>query len=421
MQNFHAADACLGARLKHIVALAVILLGASSFIEAHPSQAKTPGSTYCFYKTCHRVKTITETRALVGLDHTLPASFYDDCKHDRYNPCGLTSSGEVFRANEPDNAASPIYPDGTKLLVWSPGSGQALVLRINNAGPYWGNRLLDVSRAAAHKLGFGDRGVASLNARVLEAPTKADATYRRNRSYERVEGDIGHFASLSAAHAAITSIQLASAAVLAPFNGRSLPAGIVNDDTTTSQPISVAAFIPAAKPAMKLFAEALADASQLVRWPVVHQPAAHDGGKKLIASANDGDDDAPAKLKRGESYSQRVTKDKSSANGSPRHAQASAGRRIEQAKTPVARQANIRVADLRRTTGVGGVKHIAAARKDVAVAQVVRPLPRREHDAPHDISMFSRYNPEAPQNRQTAIRSGSLLRTSSVAIRPAGA
>ena len=120
---------------------------ASALIAGY-ANAKTPGSTYCFYKTCHRVKTLAETRALIGQDHTLPASFYDDCKADRYNPCGLTSSGEVFHANAPDNAASSIYPDGTKLLVWSPQSGQALILRINNAGPYWGNRTLDVSRAA---------------------------------------------------------------------------------------------------------------------------------------------------------------------------------------------------------------------------------------------------------------------------------
>ena len=34
---------------------------------AAPAEAKTPGSTYCFYGKCHRVKTIAETQALVGV------------------------------------------------------------------------------------------------------------------------------------------------------------------------------------------------------------------------------------------------------------------------------------------------------------------------------------------------------------------
>lgn len=162
-----------------------------------PVEAKTPGKTYCFHKTCHRVKSIAETERLVGQDMTLVASHYDDCSRDRYNPCGLTSSGERFRADSADNAASPILPDGTIILAWSPVSGQAAVLRINNAGPYWGNRKLDLSRAAARKLGIG--GVGKVRVRVLKAPTKAEARYRKNRAYEPVPGPVGQFASLDEA------------------------------------------------------------------------------------------------------------------------------------------------------------------------------------------------------------------------------
>ena len=62
------------------------------------AEAKTPGKTYCYKGTCHQVKTIAETVALIGRDETLTSSFYDDCKVDRFNPCGLTSSGEKWRA-----------------------------------------------------------------------------------------------------------------------------------------------------------------------------------------------------------------------------------------------------------------------------------------------------------------------------------
>lgn len=167
---------------------------------ASDAEAKTPGKTYCYNGVCHRVKTLAETKALVGKVETLHTSHYDDCKKDRFNPCGLTSSGEVFRANTPDNAASPTYPNGTVLLIWSPATKKSAVVRVNNAGPYWRNRKLDVSRATAQKLGFAGQGVAQLKVRVLAAPTRAEASYKRNRRYAPVPGYIGAFASLDEAH-----------------------------------------------------------------------------------------------------------------------------------------------------------------------------------------------------------------------------
>ncbi len=166
---------------------------------AQPAAAKTPGHEYCFHGTCHRVHSLEETRRLVGTTTTLKASFYDDPKNDRYNPSNITSSGEYFRADRADNAASPLYPDGTKLLVWHPASRKALVIRINNAGPYWGDRTLDLSRAAADTFGFRGAGVARVQVRVIHAPSKAEATYKRGRSYPATEGYIGRFASLDAA------------------------------------------------------------------------------------------------------------------------------------------------------------------------------------------------------------------------------
>lgn len=175
------------------------LAGLATFLISSPSEAKTPGSTYCYYGTCHRVKTIAETQSLIGTKEVVQASFYDDCKNDSLNPCGLTSSGEAFRPDRPDNAASPIYPDGTTLLVWSQDSKEAVVLRVNNAGPYWGGRKLDVSRAAAEALGFKPVGVAQLQVHVLNAPSAQEATYARYRRYHAVPGPVGKYDSLDEA------------------------------------------------------------------------------------------------------------------------------------------------------------------------------------------------------------------------------
>ncbi len=168
-------------------------------------EAKTPGSTYCYHSTCHRVKTVLETEELIGREELLQASFYDDCSRDRYNPCALTSSGEVFRPYDADNAASPIYPDGTTLLVRNPANQETAVVRVNNAGPYWGKRKLDVSRGVAEKLGFKKRGVANLEVRVVKAPKVSETRYRKHRQYDAVPGYIGRFASAETANAGMTA------------------------------------------------------------------------------------------------------------------------------------------------------------------------------------------------------------------------
>jgi rare lipoprotein A (peptidoglycan hydrolase) len=192
-----------GVETRHVrvasVAAAVVTVVTTIALPLAEADAKTPGARYCFLGTCHRVMTLAETRALVGKTETVVASHYDDAARDRFNPRNITSSGEMFRSHMPDNAASPIYPDGTKLLVWHAPTRQAVIVRINNAGPYWGKRKLDLSRAAAEKLGFAKQGVATVHVHVLEAPTAAEATYRRGRTYPPVPGFIGAFADLGQA------------------------------------------------------------------------------------------------------------------------------------------------------------------------------------------------------------------------------
>ena len=190
-----------------------------------PAEAKRPGSTYCFVGKCHRVKTLNETRSLVGKTVPLVASHYSDCSKDRFNPCGLTSSGEAFHPDRPDNAASPIYPDGTVLLVRNPKTKASAVLRINNAGPYWGNRKLDVSEAAARKLGFRQNGVAKLETKIMSAPNKQEARYSRRRKYRQLPGFIGKFDNLKDAErtaVALMMLDATAASIIAPSNSAAM-------------------------------------------------------------------------------------------------------------------------------------------------------------------------------------------------------
>ncbi len=109
-----------------ICALAASLLPLSTVVAA----AKEPGHTYCINDVCRRVLTLAETGALVGVEAWEErTSYYDACEADAGNPCTASSSGETFAPERPDNAASPIYPNGTVLELYYPASDKRLTVR----------------------------------------------------------------------------------------------------------------------------------------------------------------------------------------------------------------------------------------------------------------------------------------------------
>ena len=69
-----------------------------------------------------------------------------------------TATGEIYDPNGM-TAASRTLPLGSVVLVTNLNNGRSTVLRINDRGPYVGERILDCSEAVAHKLGFHGRGL----------------------------------------------------------------------------------------------------------------------------------------------------------------------------------------------------------------------------------------------------------------------
>ena len=106
---------------------------AAILLSPHAPLAKSPGETYCIKDVCRRVLTLQETAAAVGTEDWQTSSFYDACDVDPGNPCTGTSSGEAFDPNSADNAASPIYPDGTVLELYYPATEKRL--RVRPTGP----------------------------------------------------------------------------------------------------------------------------------------------------------------------------------------------------------------------------------------------------------------------------------------------
>lgn len=80
-----------------------------------------------------------------------------------------TASGELYDMNGL-TAASPDLPLGTKVSVTNLMNDRSLILRVNDRGPSIAGRLLDVSKAAAWRLGFMKLGLALVSIRVVSYP-----------------------------------------------------------------------------------------------------------------------------------------------------------------------------------------------------------------------------------------------------------
>ncbi len=73
---------------------------------------------------------------------------------ERFNPHGLT-------------AAHRTLPLGTKLRVTNIANGRSVIVRINDRGPFVGNRLIDVSLGAAREINMVRSGKAQVRLEIV--------------------------------------------------------------------------------------------------------------------------------------------------------------------------------------------------------------------------------------------------------------
>ena len=78
----------------------------------------------------------------------------------------LTANGETYRAADL-TAAHKKLPFNTRVRVVDLKTGNSLIVRINNRGPYVKGRIIDLSVAAAKKLGTYERGLAKVRIEAL--------------------------------------------------------------------------------------------------------------------------------------------------------------------------------------------------------------------------------------------------------------
>jgi rare lipoprotein A (peptidoglycan hydrolase) len=106
----------------------------------------------------------------LGPSHIVTSSWYgpgydghQTASGERFNPRGLT-------------AASKTLPLGSKVRATNLQNGRSVDLRINDRGPVAPGRSLDLSPAAAQKIGMTKSGVARLKITPLRGPSRPSSS-----------------------------------------------------------------------------------------------------------------------------------------------------------------------------------------------------------------------------------------------------
>ena len=89
------------------------------------------------------------------------ASWYGPGFHGR-----TTANGEVYNQWGLTTAHKTL-PFGTRVRVTNPRTGQSVIVRVNDRGPFIGPREFDLSRGAADAVGLTASGVATLTFEIL--------------------------------------------------------------------------------------------------------------------------------------------------------------------------------------------------------------------------------------------------------------
>lgn len=102
-------------------------------------------------------------RSAKGYDKTGYASWY-----------GTKFHGQRTSSHEPYNmysmtAASPVLPIPTYVQVTNLANGKSAIVKVNDRGPFHSNRIIDLSYAAAAKLGYANRGTAMVRVTSITA------------------------------------------------------------------------------------------------------------------------------------------------------------------------------------------------------------------------------------------------------------
>ncbi|HEY9164327.1 MAG TPA: septal ring lytic transglycosylase RlpA family protein [Magnetovibrio sp.] len=131
----------------------------------------------------HTAKKLGDTTASqgdykVGKPYQIAGSWYYPSENWEYDETGIaswygpkfhgksTANGEVFD-QWGVSAAHKTLPMPSLVRVTNLDNGRSLVVRINDRGPFVGNRIIDMSKRAAQLLGFEGQGTAKVRVQIM--------------------------------------------------------------------------------------------------------------------------------------------------------------------------------------------------------------------------------------------------------------
>lgn len=83
-----------------------------------------------------------------------------------YALTSMTANGERCNPGAM-TAAHRTLPFGTRVKVTNLGNGKAVVVRINDRGPFIGGRIIDLTKGAAGRIGMHKSGTAKVKVEVV--------------------------------------------------------------------------------------------------------------------------------------------------------------------------------------------------------------------------------------------------------------
>ena len=95
------------------------------------------------------------------------ASYYGREHHGK-----KTANGEIFDMNKL-TAAHPSLSFGSQVKVTNLSNQRSVIVRINDRGPYYQGRIIDLSLAAAERLEMVKSGITKVKLEVLDAKRSA--------------------------------------------------------------------------------------------------------------------------------------------------------------------------------------------------------------------------------------------------------
>jgi len=140
------------------------------------------------YATVNRYGNSTRNRKYtgyykVGEPYTVLGQTYHPKKEEKYEEIGIaswygkefygkkTANGEIYNMHDITGAHRTL-PLPSIVRVTNLENGKSIKVRINDRGPFTKNRIIDLSKESAKKLGFDEQGTAQVKVELLPEETK---------------------------------------------------------------------------------------------------------------------------------------------------------------------------------------------------------------------------------------------------------